>query len=137
MAQVGGNRKPQTFRPCEYCGQMWGPLPRLAQRFCSYACKVAAQTTGRTKGRAPRTREAQRAQRTLAYHVQRGNVIRPSECEQCGATGRIEGAHYSYAEPLRVRWLCVSCHRRWDWAEPKGGVQRWENFTGKTAVLDG
>jgi hypothetical protein len=25
-----------------------------------------------------------------------------------------------YDRPLDVRWLCRSCHRRWDAAEPKG-----------------
>ncbi|MCC7409315.1 MAG: hypothetical protein IT442_14715 [Phycisphaeraceae bacterium] len=36
--------------------------------------------------------------------------------------GRIEAAHFNYDEPLRVRWLCCSCHRRWDKRHPKHGT---------------
>jgi hypothetical protein len=66
---------------------------------------------------------ARNAQNLLRYHVQAGHIVRPAACEECGATGRrIEGAHFDYAEPLRVRWLCISCHRRWDKASPKGAT---------------
>jgi len=64
--------------------------------------------------------KARSAQSLLRYHIQAGNIVRPTSCEECGATNRrIEGAHFNYDEPLRVRWLCVSCHRRWDKSEPK------------------
>ncbi|MFQ6047992.1 MAG: hypothetical protein ACE5K7_01350 [Phycisphaerae bacterium] len=72
-----------------------------------------------------------------------GHITRPSVCEECGATDRkIEAAHYDYDEPLRVRWLCRSCHVRWDRREPKGATfvvceekdaQRWQGFTGRKA----
>ena len=119
--KVGGNRRPQTFRLCAKCGRTFGPLNRLSQRFCSRTCAYAAATTGRQILR--RTIPAARsAQSLLRYHVQAGNIVRPSSCEACGALGRIEGAHFNYGEPLRVRWLCRSCHVRWDKAEPKGGT---------------
>ena len=52
--------------------------------------------------------------------IQRGDLVRPSRCEACDRTGvMIEAAHYNYEEPLRVRWLCRSCHKRWDRAQPK------------------
>lgn len=50
-------------------------------------------------------------------------MVKPAACDECGTTeARIEAAHFDYGEPERVRWLCASCHRRWDWAEPKGGT---------------
>jgi hypothetical protein len=49
-----------------------------------------------------------------------GRIVRPSICEDCGGTGKaIEAAHHDYAKPLEVRWLCRSCHSRWDRAQPK------------------
>lgn len=48
---------------------------------------------------------------------------------------RIEAAHYNYEDPRNVRWLCRSCHVRWDQKEPKGGcIKRWEDYTGKEAI---
>lgn len=60
-----------------------------------------------------------RAHDTVRHAIKRGNLTRPETCEQCGLTGRIEAAHYDYSEPLRVRWLCKSCHVLWDRAQPK------------------
>jgi hypothetical protein len=131
--------RPQTFKNCESCRSKFGPVNRLSQRFCSYVCKVKAQTTGRKTFRRTIT-NARNAQRLLRYHIQSGNIVRPSVCDECSATDRkIEGAHFNYDEPLRVRWLCRSCHVRWDKAEPKHGtviVARWGKFTGKKATLE-
>lgn len=115
--------RPQTFKNCESCGRRFGPVARLAARFCSYACKVAKQRTGRrvTRKTIPKARAAQRM---LAYHIQTGKILRPKECEHCGIIGKIEGAHFNYDEPLRVRWLCISCHVKWNKAEPKGATYR-------------
>lgn len=116
--KVGGNRRPRSWTICPVCLSIF-PLPRLQRRYCSYACKVKAQTTGRRTSR--RTiAKARSAQSLLRYHVQAENIVRPETCEECGASNcRIEGAHFNYDEPLRVRWLCAACHRRWDKREPK------------------
>lgn len=47
--------------------------------------------------------------------VKSGKLTRPERCEQCGIAGvRIEAAHIDYAQALNVRWLCRSCHVRFD-----------------------
>ena len=111
-----------TFLICKHCGQLFGPVSHLKRQYCSTTCAYAAHTTGRKTFR--RTiRQARSAQSLLRYHVQTGHISRPSTCEECGTTNRrIEGAHFNYCEPLRVRWLCVSCHRRWDKKEPKNAT---------------
>lgn len=60
------------------------------------------------------------ANRAVAQAIRSGRLIRPSICESCGQTGgKIDAAHWNYREPLAVRWLCKSCHSRWDRAVPK------------------
>lgn len=127
--------RPQTFKNCLSCGTSFR-ADHLSRKFCSYKCKVVAQSTG-IKKRWVGTPEARRAQRRVAYAIQKGDMFRPSACEQCGKPARIEAAHYNYSEPLRVRWLCRSCHSKWDKDIPKGGAMRWEAFTGKKAELHG
>jgi len=51
--------------------------------------------------------------------IKNGILIRPDTCSDCGGPGFIEAAHGDYSRPLDVRWLCRSCHRKWDKAEPK------------------
>jgi len=114
--------RPQTFRYCAHCGQLFGPLTHLTRKFCCYACKVAAQTTGRRRIRRA-TQKARLAQTTIRNHLSAGLLQRPTRCEKCGASGRmIEAAHFDYDEPLVVRWLCRSCHVRWDKSDPKHGT---------------
>ena len=132
----GGNRKPQTFRYCAECGELFGPLDRLSRKFCSYKCKVKAQSTGRKTFRKT-IAIAKAAQRLLDYYIRTGKIKRAEKCEECGATNKkIEGAHYDYTKPLKVRWLCRSCHIRWDKKNPKNAtviVKRWENYAKKKA----
>lgn len=133
----GGNRKPQTFRLCAQCNVEFGPLITLKQKFCSYQCKVKAQSTG-IKTFRKTIPKARSAQRQIAYNIQSGKIVRPNKCEQCSKHCKAEAAHYNYDEPLNVRWLCRSCHIRWDKSELKNGtivVARWEKFTGKKAEL--
>ena len=54
------------------------------------------------------------------YAIKTGRLVRPTTCEECGANDRkITAAHYDYARPLDVRWLCHACHVVWDHQEPK------------------
>ena len=108
-----------TFLICKWCGQLFGPVDHLKRRNCSKACAYAAASTGKKTFRRTITK-ARSAQSLLRYHIHAGHIVRPDTCEECGATDRrIEGAHFDYDNPLQVRWLCVSCHRRWDKLEPK------------------
>ena len=39
------------------------------------------------------------------------NVIRkPKKCSQCKRIAVLHGHHENYAQPLKVLWLCRSCH---------------------------
>lgn len=52
--------------------------------------------------------------------VKNGSLIRPETCSDCGQAARqIQAAHLDYSRPLDVRWLCITCHRRFDIAHPK------------------
>jgi hypothetical protein len=120
---MSGNMKPQVFPDCAYCGQPFGPRRRKAHRYCSYACAYAARATGPTV-RYESTLTAAATHARVKRAVARGVLHRPSACENCGQERRLEGAHFDYSEPLRVRWLCIPCHRIWDGREPKGGARR-------------
>lgn len=42
-----------------------------------------------------------------------GQLQRPEACEFCGSAEYVPNAHHDdYREPLRVRWLCPGCHKR-------------------------
>lgn len=111
--------RPPTFHTCPQCGQRFGPVDHRGRKFCSKGCAYKAHTTGRRTFRGTITK-ARRAQRLVRYCVVIGLLERPVTCEECGSTGQaIEAAHHNYDEPVRIRWLCRSCHRRWDKREPK------------------
>ena len=114
--------RPQTEVECRSCGARF-VADHLSRRFCSTECKALGQRL-RPEERLPRlraTQEARRAQGLVRYYIATGRLIRPTACSQCGQQARVEAAHQDYAEPLLVRWLCRSCHVRWDKYEPKGG----------------
>lgn len=117
--RCGGNRMPQTFRHCFECNILFGPLDYLSRKFCSYSCKIKAQTTGRLTFRKT-LKFARSAQSLLAYQIKVGNITRPMFCEKCKNGGiKIEAAHKDYSRPLDVQWLCRSCHVRLDKKNPK------------------
>lgn len=47
----------------------------------------------------------------LAYHIKKGTIVRPDNCQACGDEGIPHGHHDDYSKPLDVEWLCVPCHK--------------------------
>lgn len=63
--------------------------------------------------------EAYRAHNAVKAALRRGDLVRPDICEECLQQRYCEAAHNDYSQPLAVRWLCRSCHHKWDRATPK------------------
>lgn len=121
FCSVACAKRPRTILRCGQCGVAFH-APHLSAKYCSWECCNLAKRVADRKPRAEATPEARRAQRRIAYRVATGALIRPCRCEQCDSEGPIEAAHFDYAEPERVRWLCRYCHRAWDQACPKRGT---------------
>lgn len=118
--------RPRTARPCNHCGTLFYS-PHSNVRHCSRLCGQAARSDRKALlPKRKRTSIAARAHSMVYRAIAAGTLVRPTRCEndQCGRVGRVDAAHYDYSEPLRVRWLCRSCHRLWDREEPKGGTHR-------------
>lgn len=110
------------LRLCPWCSALY-PVDRLNRKFCSRACKYASFSSKPRKPRRKLTKAARQAHSLVATAILNGSLTRPNRCSKCKALSRkIEAAHRSYMKPLDVVWLCVSCHRRWDHASPKGGT---------------
>lgn len=112
--------RPITYLTCCHCKKSFA-ADRLNRRFCSKECWYKSKNYT-VLHRHVMSKKANRACRQLRYKINKGEIIRPSKCEQCGKESKIEAAHYNYDEPYRVRWLCRSCHAKWDKQEPKGGT---------------
>lgn len=66
------------------------------------------------------SRADQKAHDKVEKAILAGRLVRPNNCEQCGASGRFEDGrsaiqahHDDYNKPLHVRWLCQPCHHEW------------------------
>ncbi len=58
-----------------------------------------------------RERSPQREARyQLNLAVQRGEIVRPTRCTDCGEIRKLHAHHPDYSRPLFVEWLCTRCH---------------------------
>lgn len=117
LKRLGGT--PSKRPPLRFCKN--GHDRQEVGTYGRSACKAChrAYVEGWKQRNPERARLSLDAPQIISRAIKKGLLTRPSICEQCGKGGRIEAAHYDYSQPLNVRWLCVSCHRRWDKAEPK------------------
>lgn len=65
-------------------------------------------------------RADKKAHDEMEVAIERGILVNPGKCSQCGSVGvfrdgrnSIQGHHDDYNKPLEVRWLCQSCHHEW------------------------
>lgn len=55
----------------------------------------------------------QNAHDAVSIACKKGILIRPEKCQSCGVSEvEIQAHHEDYSYPLRVEWLCRSCHSR-------------------------
>jgi len=52
--------------------------------------------------------------RTRANNALRDGHIKKEPCYFCGSTNDLEMHHPDYSKPLRIYWLCKTCHRKID-----------------------
>lgn len=74
-----------------------------------------------------RVRAMKYASGVVQRELKKGNITRPSACEECGKECKPDAAHADYGRVLDIRWLCKSCHNKWDRKTPKTctGVRRF------------
>ncbi len=53
-----------------------------------------------------------RCRAIVRYSLKAGKLIKPKECEKCEKERRLLAHHDDYNFPLRIRWLCYSCHQK-------------------------
>lgn len=59
------------------------------------------------KSRSPQAK----ARRRLHAAINRGVIVRPTQCSDCGTSDRpIQAHHEDYNQPFNVKWLCSRCH---------------------------
>ena len=69
-----------------------------------------------------KTVSAHNAQQRVQDALARGELHKPKSCPRCGkVTDKLEFSHSNYSGRLSGRFLCVSCHRKGDKANPKKG----------------
>jgi len=51
-----------------------------------------------------------RAQQAAYRAVRDGKITPPDKCDRCFRVGPVEKHHPDYAEPLRIIFLCKTCH---------------------------
>lgn len=90
--------------------------------YCSEACmstyhSKAYRKTPKGKAAEKRAREKKKelGKRNASAYVHKaiksGRLIKPNKCSVCGKTNcKIQGHHRDYDKPLKVDWLCISCH---------------------------
>lgn len=59
---------------------------------------------------ARRDKRKEKAHHALAAALERGEIIKPLECSDCGEEKPLDGHHEDYDKPLEVVWLCRRCH---------------------------
>jgi len=53
-----------------------------------------------------------RAREMVYKAIKSGKLINPDYCSKCKTrTSRLHAHHEDYTQPLKVKWLCVGCHR--------------------------
>lgn len=109
--------KCRVERSCPICARTYTVTKGTVRKGKGATCSVECGTKFRIANRTvpPSTKaERLRANGLLNMRIQRGLIVRPDHCQECGKVGRVDGHHESYAadKKAEVEWLCRSCHMK-------------------------
>lgn len=111
------NAQGKTFRQAHKVQKrgrdwLWRRLhpDRVAAKDARYHQRYPGLRGARTDAWQAKYPERRRAHIIVQGAIRTGRLIRPSQCVDCGHSGRIEGHHPDYSKPLEVQWLCKPCH---------------------------
>ena len=117
--------KSECLHKCDNCGKEFKGI--ATRRFCSQSCSNTTQKTQmevfsdeerNRRRRACRTSYRERHPNRDKVHnmmvaaIKQGKLIQEDICEICGQEDNVEAHHQNYDKPLKVNWLCSSCHHR-------------------------
>ncbi len=100
-------------KQCSKCGQV-KPLCNFYKRIdrpsgLRSQCKQCIADYD--KSHKAKTVGQQRAHRQARTALERGELIPPKNCQECGKESKLDKNHDDYDKPLDVRWLCRACHK--------------------------
>lgn len=58
-----------------------------------------------------KNKEKVNAENKLRRAIIAGKVNKPEKCEICGKITKLEAHHQDYSQPLKVQFLCMTCHK--------------------------
>jgi hypothetical protein len=101
-----------------YCGACYRTLPLTAfyartdsryRRVARAHCKECEKREVQRRRKADPGKQAARSAVAIAL---RAGTLRRKACRKCGASNHVQAHHTDYNQPLKVRWLCPSCHAK-------------------------
>lgn len=113
---------------CDYCGGerklKTSVHERYKRHFCSRKCYSLFRSYLLPKEEQPaygssftlEERQERIKARSILNHAVRNGKVTRKPCEICGEIA--EGHHDNYANPLEVRWLCFTHHRKFHHEHP-------------------
>ena len=55
--------------------------------------------------------EIKSAINAVYYALRKGKIIKPLRCQVCDRERKLIAHHFNYDEPLKIVWICQSCHK--------------------------
>ena len=50
----------------------------------------------------------------IKYALKTGKIKKPKYCSKCGEDRKLNAHHDNYEFPFKIRWLCHSCHKKFN-----------------------
>ena len=92
----------------------WKNIAKARKQAREYARKPEAMEkaneTARKYRQSDKYKYKKRARSAFERAIIYGFIVRPDKCEKCLKQCKPDGHHEDYNKPLKVQWLCKTCH---------------------------